>query len=222
MRRLHEHAARSTGGVYHLAAGGFDDVDDGLHQADRGEELAVVVGLLVGELGQEVFIDPAKHVTVRALKGGVVENAQHLAQDRVVQFGVFLLGQQALEGFVIALDAFHRSDQGGRGALPFGQADQHVELGFWAKVDGAAAREVCLGQVAHDTATAGQSRDDLVSHLQEAGIGMAQEDQPHDGHEVFVAGEVGVRAKGVRRTPEAFFNIADLLQGAPLSILTVC
>ena len=115
----------------------------------------------------------------------------------------------------------HSSDQGGRGTLTLRQANENVELGFLAKVDGTAAREVFLGQIAHDTAPAGQRGDDLVPHLQEPGIGVAQEDQAHDGHEVFIAGKVRVRAKGVRRTPEAFFNVADLLQGAPPSILTV-
>ena len=84
----------------------------------------------------------------------------------------------------------HSSDQGGRGTLTLRQANENVELGFLAKVDGTAAREVFLGQIAHDTAPAGQRGDDLVPHLQEPGIGVAQEDQAHDGHEVFVAGEI--------------------------------
>ncbi|MDD7973666.1 hypothetical protein [Roseinatronobacter alkalisoli] len=40
---------------------------------------------------------------------------------------------------------------------------------------------------------------------------MAQEDQAHDGNEVFVVGEVRIGARGVCRTPEAFLGIADLL-----------
>ena len=177
--------------------------------------------LLVGELRQEVFVDAAEDVAISPLQRRVVEDAQDLAQDVVVQLRVFLLGQQALQCLVVALDAFHRGDQGGRCALPLGQADQHVELGFLAKVDGTAAGEVFLGQVTDNAAPAWQGGDDLVPHLQEPGIGVAQEDQAHDGHEVFIAGKVRVRAKGVRRTPEAFFNVADLLQGAPPSILAV-
>ena len=90
--------------------------------------------------------------------------------------------------------------------------DQHVELGGRPKVDRAAAGEVFLGQLPDDTAPAGQRRDDLVPHLQEPGKGVAQKDQAHDGHEVFVAGEVRVGAELVPRAPETLFDVGDLVQ----------
>ena len=62
MRTLHEHAAGAAGRVEHDAACRFDDVGDQRDQGDRGKELAVVVGLQVGELGQEVFVDAAEDV----------------------------------------------------------------------------------------------------------------------------------------------------------------
>ena len=40
----------------------LDDVDDGLHQRGRGEELAVVLRALHGEFHQEVFVDPAEDI----------------------------------------------------------------------------------------------------------------------------------------------------------------
>ena len=45
--RLHKHAARSAGGVEYDAVVGLDDVDDGLDNRRRGEELAVVVRTLL-------------------------------------------------------------------------------------------------------------------------------------------------------------------------------
>jgi len=40
----------------------LNDVDDGLNDCGRREELAVVVGLLDGKLGEEVFVDAAEDV----------------------------------------------------------------------------------------------------------------------------------------------------------------
>lgn len=110
---------------------------------------------LVGELGQEVFIDAAKNVTIGLLQSRIVEDPQDLPQNLIVEFRVFLLWQQALQRFVITLDALHGCNEGGRGALAFRQADQRVELGFWAQVDRTAAGEVFLGQLPYDTAPAG-------------------------------------------------------------------
>ena len=59
---LDEHAARAAGRVEDNAVVGLDDVDDGLHERGRREELAVVVRLLDGELGEEVLVDAAEDV----------------------------------------------------------------------------------------------------------------------------------------------------------------
>ena len=47
---------------------------------------------------------------------------------------------------------------------------------------------------------------------QKAAVGVAQEDQAHDGQEVLVAGVVGVGAQGVRRTPKAIFDGFDMFE----------
>jgi len=60
---LDEHAARATGGIKDDAVVGLDDVDDGLDQRGGRKELPVVVGLLDGDLGEEVFVDTAEDVT---------------------------------------------------------------------------------------------------------------------------------------------------------------
>jgi hypothetical protein len=61
--RLNEHATRSAGRVEDDAVIGLNHVDDGLDDCGRGEELTVVVGALLGELGEEIFVDASKHVT---------------------------------------------------------------------------------------------------------------------------------------------------------------
>jgi len=65
---LHKHTARAVGRVEHRAAGRFDDVGDQRDQRNRGEELAAVVGLLVGELGQEILVDAAEDIPGDALE----------------------------------------------------------------------------------------------------------------------------------------------------------
>ena len=84
MRRLHEHAARATGGVDDLATCGFDHIDDGFNDADGREELAVVVGFLVSKLRQEVFVDAPEDIAIGLLQRRVVEDAQDLAQCIIV------------------------------------------------------------------------------------------------------------------------------------------
>jgi hypothetical protein len=54
---LHEHAAGTAGRIEHRAALGVDDVGHEGDQRNRRKELAVVVGLFVGELSQEVLVD---------------------------------------------------------------------------------------------------------------------------------------------------------------------
>ena len=65
MAGLHKHAARSAGGIEDDAVVRLDDVDDGLHERGRSEELAVVLGALHGELHQEIFVDAAEHIAGR-------------------------------------------------------------------------------------------------------------------------------------------------------------
>lgn len=125
---LNEHAARPAGRVDDLAAGGLDDVDDGFNDADRREELTVVVGFLVGELGQEVFVDPAKDVPVCLLQGRIIRDPQNLTQRIFVKLGVFLFLRKAFDSGVIFLDGLHRGDDGDRCCLAFQKTDQVVEL----------------------------------------------------------------------------------------------
>ena len=56
----------------------------------RGEELAVVVRPLLGELEEKVFVNSAEHVARRGPQGFAVEHAQHAVQQVVVEAFVVL------------------------------------------------------------------------------------------------------------------------------------
>lgn len=77
MAGLHEHAARAAGGVEDHTVIGLDHVDDGLDDGGRGEELAVVVGVLLGELGEEVFVKAPE-----ALRRASVSNLRIMLSSR--------------------------------------------------------------------------------------------------------------------------------------------
>ncbi len=62
MARLDEHAAGTAGGIEHDPVIGLDDIDDGLHERGRREELAIVLRALHGELHQEVFVDAPEDI----------------------------------------------------------------------------------------------------------------------------------------------------------------
>ena len=92
---LHEHAARAAGRVEHLAMLRLDDVDDYLDKRDGRKKLPAVVRLLIRKLRQEVLIDAPKDVSVGTLECRVVEGAQDLPENIVVEFLIFGLGQGA-------------------------------------------------------------------------------------------------------------------------------
>ena len=80
-RALHEHAAGTTGRIQHGAALGVEHMGNQRDQRDGGEELAAVVRLLVGELGEEVFVDAPEDIAGDLLQLIGVEGAQQLAED---------------------------------------------------------------------------------------------------------------------------------------------
>ena len=98
---LHEHAAGAARRVEHGAALRVQHVGDQRHQRDGREELTAVVRLLVGELGEEVFVDAPEDVALDPFQLVGVEGAQQLAEDVVVQFLVFALGQDAAQAVVV-------------------------------------------------------------------------------------------------------------------------
>src|SRR6266545_5281656 len=77
---LDEHAARAACRVEDGAVVGFDDVDDGLHDRGRREELAVVVRLLDRELGEEILVDASEDVAGSLLDLLAVEEAHEVLE----------------------------------------------------------------------------------------------------------------------------------------------
>ncbi len=209
---LDEHSARSAGRVEDGALGGFEHVGDELDQRNGGEELAAVVGLEVGELGEEVLVDAPEDIARSGFEFLGVEGADQVAEQVGRDGLVLLLGENALETRVVLLNRFHGVDddlgQFGIGGL----GDEVVELGLGAEKDGAALAEVLLGKGARDAVAGGQGLFDLRLDRQEPAVGVAQEDQAHDGHEVFIAGQLGVRAEQVGRPPEPGLDCFDIFQ----------
>ena len=135
-----------------------------------------------------------------------------LAEDIVVQFLVLALGQDAAQAVVVRLDGLHGPDDGPGAVLAVGQCDEVVKLGFCLEEDSAFLGEVLLGECPSLAAARGQVSFDVVSDRQVATVGVAQEDEAHDGEEVLVARVVRVGAQGIRCAPEALLNGFDVLE----------
>ena len=111
LHRLHEHARGTAAGVVDAAAVGFEHLDQELDHAARRVELAALLPLGAGELGEEVLIDTAEHVlgTARLVADlDVADEVNDLAEARLVERGArVVLRQHALERRVVALDSDH-------------------------------------------------------------------------------------------------------------------
>ena len=75
---LDEHAAGAAGGIEDDAVVRLDHVDDGLDEGGRGEELAVILRALHGELHEEVLVDAAEDVASGGAESFAVEDAQEV------------------------------------------------------------------------------------------------------------------------------------------------
>ena len=118
---LHEHAATAAAGVVDAALVGFEHLHQHLHHRMRGVELAAALALAACELAEEVFVDAAEQVvglSALFVHGDAGDQVDQLAQHQLVQrrAGV-VLGQHALQGFVVLFDGAH------------GVVDQGADLG---------------------------------------------------------------------------------------------
>ena len=111
LHRLHEHARGAAAGVVHPAPVGLEHLDQQLDHAARRVELAALLALGAGELGEEVLVDAAEHVLGAArlvADPDVADQVDELAEALLVERGTgVVLGQHALERRVVALDAGH-------------------------------------------------------------------------------------------------------------------
>jgi len=109
--RLHEHAAGAAARVVDAALVGREHGDQAAHHAGRCVELATVLALGAGELGEEVFVHAAQDVLGAVLAVAEADGADEVdefAQTVLVEAGACVfLGQDAFEARVVALDGHH-------------------------------------------------------------------------------------------------------------------
>ena len=208
---LDEHAARAAGGIEDDAVVGFDDVDDGLDERGRGEELAVVLRALHGELHEEVFVDAPEDIAAGGAEHFAVEDAEDLFEEVALEL-VVVLGKLALQRLEVALDGVHRLDEGGAEVGPFGQLEQLVVAGLFWKHQRPAFQEVLLDQRPLRHLAGGLVVGDLPAGGVIAVCGVAQEDDAEDRHAVFAGGQLGIGPELVGGSPEAVFELFDVLK----------
>ena len=108
----HEHAARTAAGVVDAPLEGLQHLDQQPHHALGRVELAAALAFLLGEPGQEVLVDAAENILLAALgiaqaDGG--DQVDQLPEPGLVQRRArVVLGENALELDVVALDGLHR------------------------------------------------------------------------------------------------------------------
>ena len=120
-----EHAARAAGGVEDDAVIRLDHIHDGLDNRGRRKELAVVVCALLGELGQEVFVDAAEHVARGRAQRLGIEGPHHLFQDIVLE-ALVVLRQLACERREVVFHGFHGGAHGRAEIAVLRHLQQHV------------------------------------------------------------------------------------------------
>jgi len=190
--RLHEHAARAAGRIENDAVIGLDDVDDGLDDRGWREELAIVMRALLRKLREEVFVDAAEHVAGGRAQPLGVEHAHHLFEHAALEACVVLrqLASERREG---GFDRLHGGIERRAEVAVLRGLENDVEPRALRQVQRPAPREVGLDQRPVRHLPGGLVGLDRRLRLIEAVRRMTQEDQAHDGHEVFVRRQIGVR-----------------------------
>ena len=193
---------------------GLDDVDDGLHERGRREELAVVVRLLDGELGEKVFVDAAEDIAGGLLDLLAVEEAHQVFEHLGLEDAV-VLGQHALQRLESGLDGGHGlGDKLGQvAAAGGGLLHDPVVAGVLRQPERTAPEIVgrlhlALGHLAGRLIFL----DLVVGRLKAIG-GVTEKDHAQDRHEVVAGGELRVGAEVVRGFPEVGFELFDVIEG---------
>ena len=208
--RLDEHAAGAAGGVEDDAVVRLDDVDDGLDEGRRCEELAVILRALHGELHEEVLVDAAEDVASGGAQSFAVEDTEQVFEHRGFELAV-VLGKLVEQGFELALDGVHGGHEGGTKIRAGGQAHDLAVAGLLGEHEGAPLEEIGLVEGA-----AGHSASGLVlGNLAAGGVvaigGVAEEDDAEHGHAVFGGGLVRVGAEVVGGLPKGCFQFFDVV-----------
>ena len=179
-----------------------------LHDRRRREELAVVVRLLDGELGEEVFVDAAEDVA-RGVFDLLTVEVPHQVFEHLGLEDAEVLGQHVRERLKLGLDRGHRVGDETRqvGSAHGGLLHDPVVAGFLRQPERTAAQVVGGLDLALRHLAGGLVFLNLPGRCLEAVGSVAQEDHAQDGHEVVAGGQLGVGAEVVGGLPEVGFEL---------------
>jgi hypothetical protein len=210
---LDEHAPGAAGRIEDLAVIRLDDVDDHLHQRRRREELAVVVGVLDRELGQEVFVNAAEYVARGVPDLLAVEQPHEIFKHLGLEDAV-ILGQDAFQRLEPRFDGLHGigHELGQRALAARGLRHDPVVASLLGQRQRPAPHVVGIDELAlRHPARVLVVLDLLGRRLVPIG-GVTQEDDAQVGHEIVAGGQLGVGAEVVRCRPEIRFELVDVLE----------
>ena len=190
---------------------GLDDVDDGLDDRRRGEELAVVVCALLRELREEIFVDAAEHVARGRAQRLGIEGPHHLFQYIVLK-ALVVLRELARERRETVFHGFHGGGHGSAEIAVLGHLQQNVIARRLGQHQGAAPGEIRLDQRALRHPACGLVFFNRRHRLVVAVRRVPQEDQAQYGHEILVRREVRIRPQVIRDLPEVRLELLDACQ----------
>ena len=206
---LNEHAARPARGIEDDAVVRLDDVDEDLHERGRGEELAVVLRALHGELHQEVFVDAPEDVATGGAKRLAVEDAEQIFEKSVLEFRI-IFGKLIEQRLEVALDSVHRLHERRAEVRALGQRQQGVVTGFLRQHERATFFEIGGGQRALGHFPCGLVRLDFAQSGVVSVRRVAQEDDAQHRHTIFAGGQLGIGAEIVGGIPEIGFQMLNI------------
>ena len=138
-----------------------------------------------------------------------VEHAQHVFEDAALETRVVLrqlAGKRRESGF----DRLHGGVERRAEIAPLGCFQDHVETRTFGKVQRSAAGEIGFDERAVRHLACGLVGVDRRLRGIESVGRMAEEDQAHDGHEIFVRRQIGVRPQIVGDLPKLNSNFSRL------------
>ena len=178
---LDKHTAAAAGGVQQNAAGRLQHIDDHLDQRFGREEHAIVLGDVLSEFIEEVFIDTADDIAAHFVQCAIVEDAKKFCQQFVREHGV-ILGQHAGELLRLGLHQLHgvvdyfAKAVHGMTALIGQTRGCDIILGFPGQEQCALGRKVAGLHRHHAPVADGTIFQNLRLHQFEAAVGITQED----------------------------------------------
>ena len=211
---LDEHASRTSRRIEDNAVVRLDDIDDCLHERRRREELAVIVGLLNGELSEEVFVDAAEDVA-GGLADPLAVKQTHQVFEHLGFKDAIVLRQHPLKRLEFGLDGGHglgdesRQINSARGRL----LHDPIVMCLLGQPQRAPAKVVLRTNLALGHSARGLVPLNLPTGGLETVGGMTEEDHSQHWHEVVAGCELRVGAEVVRRFPEVGFKFFDVFEG---------